>query len=439
MVEERKAVSDISALRRQKKAFGALDEREQEITNLKNQISEIKNQTDKAEYRQQQQEFDRVKKELDDLSLARKDANKDSDTAFESLKQARNEQDKVWTDLKQFKDAHYSAKRQFHEYEREANKVREAKRKAEREAYLRGRRQEALERKLEEASSPAYGDELRAAESVMRLLDPNSVPSTTTAASNEFAAKASRTVDASGIKGTPLTRKGGDEEAYFVGGGGKKGKKNKKSKDTQVEGSSASVAGGKDLIGKLWAPASIEQFSKLGVEPPSSSEDIPSVLGKVKEKRQFFLDDRDRKTKEVSPSNRALVKCCAQVTTRCLQHYQLPLQSVKSPGPLVAKNPRCSGLLTLCMMLIRFPRTLKTLKRNSMPLRQNRTVIQRMRKRMERPLNKSNKTNLVALPIPRFGAKQSIETISAQTKCSQMYSGCLVLQDRGTKASENLL
>lgn len=301
MVEERKAVADISALRRQKKAFGTIDEREQEISTLKASIADIKKQSDKSEYRQHQQEFDRVKKELDEFYISKKDASKDHDAAFESLKQARTEQEKAWTELKQYKDAHYAAKRQYHDYEREANKVREAKRKAEREAYLRGRRQEALERKLEEASMPAYGDELRAAESVMRILDPSSVPSATSASTSEFAAKASRTVDDSGIKGTRLTKKGDDDDSYFIGGGGKKGKKNKRTKDANADSpSTASSTTNKDVLGKLWAPGSIEQFSKLGVEPPSYADDVPGTLEKVKDKRQFYLDDRDRKTKEVS-------------------------------------------------------------------------------------------------------------------------------------------
>ena len=303
MVEERKALTDASTLRRQKKAFGAIDEREQEIARIKTAIAEIKKQSDKAEYRQQQQEFDRIKKELDEFYISKKDAAKDHDTAFENLKEARAEQEKAWADLKQYKDAHYTAKRQYHDHERETNKIREAKRKAERDAYQRARRQEALERKLEEASMPAYGDEIRAAVSIMRILDPNSVPTNTTTPAAEYAAKASRTVDDSGFKGTRLAKKGEDDDAYFVGASSKKGKKNKRNKEPNADGAAAvTSAGTKDMLGKLWAPGSIEQFSKLGIEPPSTANDTDGVLEKVKEKREFFLNDRDRKTQEVGLS-----------------------------------------------------------------------------------------------------------------------------------------
>ncbi|KAL9088241.1 MAG: hypothetical protein Q9159_003225 [Coniocarpon cinnabarinum] len=296
MVDERKTVNDISALRRQKKAFGGIDERQRDIDRLKDSIADIKKSTDKAEHRQQQREFDRIKTELDEFHLARKDASKDADTAFEALKQARAESDKAYADLRRYKDAHYMAKQEYREYEREANKVREAKRKAEREAYLRSRKQEALERRLEEASMPAYGEEIRAAESIMRVVDPSSVPTTTSSTVSELAAKASRVVDATGIKGTVLSKKD-DDESYFVGGAGKKGKKGRKVKDAGSESSSLAPAA-KDTLGKLWAPGSIEQFSKIGIEPPAAADDIPGVLEKAKTKREFYLGDRDRKTKE---------------------------------------------------------------------------------------------------------------------------------------------
>ena len=300
MVEERKALADVSSLNKQKKAFGILDERQHDIDKLKAQIAEIKKSSNSAEAKQMQQDFDRIKKELDDFHLAKRDAAKDSDAAYEKLQQSKAENDKAWQDLRQYKDAHFTAKRQYQDYEREAAKVRATRQKAEREAYLHGKKQEMLKVKLDEASTPAYSDEIRAAESIMRILDPSSVPPTVTSTISEFAAKASRVVDASGIKGTVLSKKTNDEEAYFIGsgGGGKKGKKGKRTNVTATNGAS-SPGPNKDSLSKLWAPGSIEQFSKIDVEPPSSADDLPATLEKVGEKRRFYLDDRDRKTKEV--------------------------------------------------------------------------------------------------------------------------------------------
>ena len=75
-----------------------------------------------------------------------------------------------------------------------------------------------------------------------------------------------------------------DNESYFVGDGGKKAKKGNKGRAGGVDGASSSSAAGRDTLSKLWAPGSIEQFSKIGVEPPATASNIPNVLGVGRER-----------------------------------------------------------------------------------------------------------------------------------------------------------
>ena len=117
-----------------------------DIGTLKTQISMLKSTEDKAGARELQQQFDHTKKQLDDLHAARKEASKETDAALETPRRARAAHDEAWQDLRQYKDAFYNAKKEFHNSERELNKARDAKRRAEREAYARSKRQEALER-----------------------------------------------------------------------------------------------------------------------------------------------------------------------------------------------------------------------------------------------------------------------------------------------------
>ena len=49
----------------------------------------------------------------------------------------------------------------------------------------------------------------------MRVVDLSSVPTTTSVTASELAAKASRTVDATGIKGTVLSKKDNDD-SYVI-------------------------------------------------------------------------------------------------------------------------------------------------------------------------------------------------------------------------------
>lgn len=336
MVDERKAVAEVSSLHKQKKGFGALDQRQQEIDNIKAAIADLKTSSDRPEQRGLEADYEKLNKEMTSLRSADMEKRGDINAARDALKEARDKQNQAWTEKKKLQDEYYTAIRKSREYEREAARVRDAKRKADQAEFNRGKRQEALERKLEEASLPAYGDEIRAADSVIRLMDPSSVPTTVIATISKLAATAERLVDDSGIVGTRLSsRKTEDEESYFVGTGGKKGKKNKKSKaqsDGEATSSTTSTVNSKDLVNKLWAPGSVEQFNLMDLEPPSNAEQISTVLEQVKEKREYYLKNRDSKTQEVSHLFSILARYCmdfpftrhSKLFSFCDAHTSLP-------------------------------------------------------------------------------------------------------------------
>ncbi|MBE7182652.1 MAG: hypothetical protein INR71_15845, partial [Terriglobus roseus] len=150
---------------------------------------------------------------------------------------------------------------------------------------------------LDEASAPAYGDEINTAEGLIRYFDPSSSTAKEATGPSKFAATAQRTVDDSGFKGMKMvsSKKKDDDEAYFIGGGGKKkGRKGGKSESpapapaTPTEGSKLNLS-----IGIF------EELSKVGVDAPSSQSDVPAVIEKLKEKLAHWKADQDKKTKEV--------------------------------------------------------------------------------------------------------------------------------------------
>ena len=162
-----------------------------------------------------------------------------------------------------------------------------------------------MEQELDEAREPAYGNEIAACDSLIRLLDPTTAPEAKAPLlSSKFGATAQRTVDDSGMKGTRLAKKGDDEESYFIGGGGKKGRKGKK-------GDAPTATKATDM-GIFYAPGVAEHFERVGVKQPGSADDQPRVLEEVKSKKQYFLENQDKKTKEVS------LKACG---IYIVQHY----------------------------------------------------------------------------------------------------------------------
>ncbi|CAK4031759.1 related to nuclear segregation (Bfr1) [Lecanosticta acicola] len=301
IVDEKKALSEISQLNRIKKGFAGFDESQKGIDETKAQISELKKQLDDPESKALSERYTKITTELDTIKAEQDDAFKNLNALRDERSKIHEDQQKKYSTVKEIKDAYYSQRRAAMDYEREARRVREEKRRAENDAYHRGRRQEAAKAKLEDASAPAYGEQIRIAQSLLAHFDPSSVGKQEVAGPGKFAAAASRTVDASGIKGTALKKKGDDDDAYFVGSGGKKKKGGKKG---QSNGTSSPAPEGKFQLD----PRTIEYLAEMNIDPPLSQADVPTVVEKIKEKLEFWKKDQDRKTKENVANAEAEIK-----------------------------------------------------------------------------------------------------------------------------------
>ncbi|GAM86540.1 hypothetical protein ANO11243_045540 [Dothideomycetidae sp. 11243] len=287
LVDEKKTLAEISNLNKQKKSFGSIDDIQKKIDKVKAQIAEEKKSLDDPESRALSDRYTAISSELDTIKSEQDDVYKSLNSLRDERSKLHEEQQGKYQSVRDIKDKYYAAKRAFAEYEKEAYRIRKEKQKAERDAWEQGKRKQVAQQKLEDASSPAYQDEILTAQGLIRYFDPSSAEAKAASGPGKFAATASRTVDDSGLKGTRLAKKGDDEEDYFVGGGGKK-KKGKKGRDSPASSSEKFNLS----IGV------IEELAKVGVEPPMNQGDVPAVVEKLKEKLQKWKDDQDRKTKE---------------------------------------------------------------------------------------------------------------------------------------------
>ncbi|KAF1949299.1 hypothetical protein CC80DRAFT_484687 [Byssothecium circinans] len=286
LVDEKKALSDISSLNKTRKNFASFDTQQQAIDDLKTQYTEQKKLLDDPEQKAISQKYNELQTELDALK-------KEQDEAFTNLKglreatdKARADQQEKWQAMKEFKDKYYAQKRAFSDYDFQARKARNERRRQEQLEYQANKRKEVAAKRLEEASAPAYQDEILACEGLIRHFDPSALPAKETTAASTFAASAQRTVDNSGFKGTALPKKGDDEESYFIGGGGKKGKKGRKGAATAAETKFNLNIG------------IIEELAKVGVDAPSSQADVPATVEKLNEKLAHWKANQSQKTNE---------------------------------------------------------------------------------------------------------------------------------------------
>ena len=294
LVDEKKALAEISSLRKQRKGFTGFEESEKGISDVKSQIAELRKTLDNPEAKALSEKYNAIAKELDGIKA-------EQDDAFKSLNGLRDERTKLQADksaksaaLKEVKDNYFRGNRAHRDYENELWRQKQERAKAERDAQAKEKRKRAAAQRLEEASAPAYIDEILTAEGLIRYFDPDTpVESKNLREPSGFAAVAQRTVEAGPPKGTALSKKEDRDDTYFMGGVGKKGKKGKKG--AAFSGTATPAESKFQLSVGIY-----EQLDKIKVDAPSSQADIPVVVEKLKEKVGKWKADQDKKTKEVS-------------------------------------------------------------------------------------------------------------------------------------------
>ena len=293
LVDEKKALSEISNLRKQRKGFAGFEEQQKGIDNVKAQIAEIKKGLDNPEQKALSEKYTAIQKELDEIKA-------EQDSAFKDLNKLRDERTKLhadqqekWQAMRTVKDNYFSSRRAYKEYEDELYKQRKEKQRSERDAFEKDKRKKAAAQRLEEASEPAFMDEIITAEGLIRYFDPSFAPSTKQATESKFAAPAQRKVEDSDIKGTRVVKKTEEEENYFMGTGGKKGKKGRKANNASPAPSTPTEGKFNINIGTLG------EFNKINVEPPMNQSQVPDVVEKLKAKVSQWKSDQDKVTKEV--------------------------------------------------------------------------------------------------------------------------------------------
>ena len=273
LADERKALDEISTLKRQKRSLATLEEG---ISEVKAELARLRKSLDDPASKAQSDRYEQISAELDKIKA-------EQDESYKQLSSLREDRRAKLAVVKDLRDQYYNARRAA----QEAKRAREEKRRAENAAFQRAKRQEAAKLRLEEASTPAYQEEMRTAQNLIAFFDPSSAQKQEATGPGKFAATATRTVEGPDMNGVKLAKKG-EEESYFIGGGGgkKKGKKNRPA-------NSAAVPFSLDF-------GTISSFGTIGVDPPMSQSEVPSVVEKLKAKIEHWKTDSQRKTDEVS-------------------------------------------------------------------------------------------------------------------------------------------
>jgi uncharacterized coiled-coil DUF342 family protein len=289
LVEEKKALDEMSKLRKLRKNFSQFDDSQKQIDDLKAKIKEIKDSMEDPEAKALGEKYNKLQAELDTIKA-------EQDEVYKNLSGLRDERDKLQKEqsekfaaIRAIKDAYYTQKKAYASFDREQREKLREKHQADRDRIAKERKMERAQKMLAEASDPAYLEEIRRANSLLHFFDPShkAAEKTPLLEDKGLGAQAQRTVDATGIKGSVLKSKKDREDDYLPAV--KKGKKGKKTSASETASKAFSCP-----------PAVMEDCAFVGVDPPMSAADVPTATEKVKAKLEQWKADQPEQTRKVS-------------------------------------------------------------------------------------------------------------------------------------------
>jgi uncharacterized coiled-coil DUF342 family protein len=293
IVDEKKALAEISSLKKQRKNFSQFDDSQKQIDDLKAKIKEIKDSMDDPEAKAMSERYNKAQAELDAIKAEADEAYKGLSALRDERTKLHAEQQETFQAIRKIKDDYWQQKKAAQAYEREARDRARERRQAEHDRYRAERKKAHAQEVLAEASDPAYLEEIRRATGLLRFLDPSldQAEKAPLLADRGLGAQADRKVDGSDIKGTKiLSKKDRDDELFPATKKGKKGKK------------SAGPAADKFSC----PPSVVEDCASMGIDPPMSAADIPATIEKVKAKLDHWKSDQEAQTQRVRSVPRPL-------------------------------------------------------------------------------------------------------------------------------------
>ncbi|WVQ79393.1 hypothetical protein IAT38_001490 [Cryptococcus sp. DSM 104549] len=312
LVDEKKALQEITTLKRSRKTLEASGSVDDSIAADKAKIDELKKQLDDPEAKKVSDRFDELRKEMDGL---RDEGNK----AFEERGKLFDERNALSAQMDELYDKKRNSAQKFREDNDKYYAKVQADRQARQERYKAdkaredaARREQEIARLREEALAPAFAGEIDDCNVLVNWFKgkygSGEVPSTNAGGKSDTAtvvegvkALEIRKVDEDAFKGMVLKKKGDDDLGFFGGSGkGKKGKGGKKGANGSGTATPASQDDGEKSAssGAVNLPMSLlSALLSLGIPPPSSKDDVQRTIDDLETKKAWYEANSAAKTK----------------------------------------------------------------------------------------------------------------------------------------------
>lgn len=326
IVDEKRALAEITSLRKSRKAVESYDVQQQQIDEERSKADELRKGLDNPEGKALSERYDVIKKELDEIQAEFEKTAGSRNKLIEKRTQLSAQLDDLYGERRERSQAYRDGHDAWYARSQAEREKRQEQQRAEKKAYDDAKRQEQEAVMREEAAMPAFAQEIEDCDVLIAYFDGSSsqAPAKTVAAAPSQVPGTRklepRKIEADASFGTQTKKKGEEEDAadsYYVGsskkGKGKGNKGNKRGKllalgespedsagaatdgangDTPVATATSSKSDLKVPVGHLSA------LYSLSIPPPTSSGDVPRVVDNLKLKKRYFMENQDRKTKE---------------------------------------------------------------------------------------------------------------------------------------------
>ncbi|KAK9462610.1 uncharacterized protein V1516DRAFT_647242 [Lipomyces oligophaga] len=285
LVEEKRLLSDISALKRSRNGFNSIRELDASIAESKAKVSELRSKVEDKESKELSSKHQAISDELNAIRSETDKVYKNRSALIEQRNEARKAREEAYSNLRKFKNDFYQQRRDFNKYEQAEKQKLWERQRAEREAQERERRMRRAAVKLEAASQPAYAADISQAESLLTFFAGTEKPVESVTTTSLYTGPASRLVELP-ANTEIISNKFKDDEVLFVG---KKGKKKGGDKSAKNKSKEEKFTLDINVVSTL---------SRFNIGVPMSREEVPTTVDALKAKIQYFLDNQDKVTQD---------------------------------------------------------------------------------------------------------------------------------------------
>ncbi|GAC93941.1 nuclear segregation protein [Pseudozyma hubeiensis SY62] len=314
LVEEKKALSEISQLKKNRKVVENFDTIQASIDADRSKVDQLKSTLDSPEAKALNKRYDEIKAELDSIQAEQDKQAGSRGKLLDQRTQLSAQLDSLYQTRRDRQAAFRAANDTFYAKLNQEREKRLAKQREERAAVEAEKKKEHAAQLREEAAMPAFAKEIEDCDVLINYFSKGTgggaqeKPEVAKAAVGGKALNLRQVnSDAMVPKGAVLRQKNEDEETYFAGNAKNrksKGRANKRGTplDLSADGADAdenATAAAGSGEGKLNVPlGTLSALLALSIPPPANASDVGRVVENLKLKRQYFTSNQARVTKE---------------------------------------------------------------------------------------------------------------------------------------------